>query len=89
MNALFKSIKTGDRRNRLSPRIKYERPKMTIYVVRLLRGAPYNGKKPDYMFGDSKPCLNCQKYLAAYNVTRIKYTTIIDGITVLCELRLN
>ena len=61
---------------------------MTIYVVRPLKGAPYNGKRPDYMFGNSLPCNHCQQFLAAYNVTRIKYTDIINNTTVLCELRL-
>lgn len=87
IHALFKSIKIRNKENRISNK-KVERPNMTIYVVRLLKGAPYNGKKPDYMFGGSKPCENCQKYLSLYNVNRIKYTDVIEGTTVLCEMRL-
>lgn len=87
IHALFKSIKIRNKQKRISNK-KVDRPNMTIYVVRLLKGAPYNGKKPDYMFGGSKPCENCQKYLSLYNVNRIKYTDIIEGTTVLCEMRL-
>jgi deoxycytidylate deaminase len=87
INALFKSVKSMDKTNRLCAK-KKDRPALSIYVVRLLKGAPHNGKeKPKFMFGNSKPCLNCQKYLAAYNITKIKYTDIIDGQNVLCEMR--
>ena len=87
MNALFKSIKTK-RRNRFEDkrRNKSIRPPMTIYVVRLLRCKPFFS---DFIFGGSKPCAHCQKYLAVYNITRIKYTDIIDGVSVLCEMRLD
>lgn len=88
MNALFKSIKTRDKRNRFLNKRTYYRPSMTIYVVRLMNGPPGNGKRPDFMFGGCQPCINCQKYLAEYNITRVKYTDVIDGVSVLCELRL-
>lgn len=89
MNALFKSIKGMDKKNRISRKVKYYRPPMTMYVVRLSRGP--NKKREEiceYMFGSCRPCVNCQKYLASYNVTRIKYTDIIDGVSVMGELRL-
>jgi hypothetical protein len=77
-----------DKTNRLLYKKHHDRPSLTIYVVRLLKGAPYNGTvKPKFMFGNSKPCLNCQKYLAAYNIKKVKYTDIIDGENVLCEMR--
>jgi cytidine deaminase len=89
MNALFKSIKTHDKRNRIMNKRNYPRPPMTIYVVRLIRGVPYGKKEiPQYMFGCCQPCINCQKYLAEYNITKIKYTDVIEGVSVLCELRL-
>jgi deoxycytidylate deaminase len=87
MNALFKSIKSRDKRNRILNKRNYQRPAMTIYVVRLLKGIPCEGNNP-FAFGCSQPCINCQKYLAEYNITRIKYTDIIGGKSVLCELRL-
>lgn len=55
----------------------------TIYVVRLL-----NDNRTKYNLGNSKPCENCQEYLAMYNVKRVKYIDIIDGKNVLCEMRL-
>lgn len=88
MNALFKSIKSLDKRNRILDKRTYHRPAMTIYIVRSLKGSPYNREKPQFMFGGCQPCINCQKYLAIYNVTKIRYTDIIDGVSVLCELRL-
>jgi hypothetical protein len=88
MNALFKSIKTEDKRNKFLNKKKYNRPSMTIYVVRLLNGAPYHKNKPDFMYGCSKPCTHCQKYLAIYNVKKIKYTDIVGDKNVLCEMRL-
>ena len=82
MNALFKSIKSLDKCNRFLRKKKYCRPAMTIYVVRLLRDTA------NFLFGCSKPCSHCQKYLAIYNVKRIRYTDIINNVSVLCELRL-
>ncbi len=89
MNALYKSIKQFDKRNRFLLKRNYYRPAMTIYVVRLLNGAPRNSKKPDFMFGCSKPCKNCQKFLYIYNIRKIKYTDVVDGKSVLCEFKMN
>jgi deoxycytidylate deaminase len=58
-------------------------PSTTIYIVRLP-----TGEKRDY-FGNSKPCDNCELLLYKHNITRVKYTNIIDGIPVLCELKKN
>ncbi len=55
----------------------------TVYVVRLM-----NNNATKYNLGNSKPCENCQKYLALYKVKKIKYTDIIDGQNVLCEMKL-
>jgi len=86
MNALFKSIKSLDKSYRFTNR-KIERPAMTIYVVRLLKGPPDNKNTPEFMFGGCQPCIHCQKYLALYNITKIRYTDVVDGVSVLCELR--
>ena len=37
---------------------------------------------------NSKPCMHCQSYLAKFGFKRIKYTDIINGVNVLCELKL-
>lgn len=47
-----------------------------------------NDNKTKYNFGNSKPCENCQKFLALYNVKKIKYTDIFNGKNILCEMRL-
>lgn len=77
-------IRTYDHNANLNTPI-YIRTSSKIYVVRLL--STDNGSK--YKFGISKPCLNCQLNLYKFNVKRIYYTDIIDGIDVLCELRMN
>jgi len=81
MNALFQCIKS-QRKNRLRKNKVQHSTDKTVYVVRLL------GNNSVYKFGCSKPCVNCQYYLALHNVTKIKYTDIVDGIVVLCEMRL-
>ena len=87
MNALFKSIKQK-KHNRFVQK-KQDIPSKTIYVVRLLRGKPDNcNGNPLFMLGNSQPCDHCQKYLALYNITKIRYTDIINDVSVLCELRL-
>jgi hypothetical protein len=90
MNALFKFIKLG-RVNKLHiGKGRSDRPSMTIYIVRLCKPTgfiPIDSR--GYVYGCSKPCLNCEKHLYYYNVTRIKYTDIIDGKTVLCEMKIN
>lgn len=92
MNALFKSIKYYEKDNRFDKfkksRIRKDRPSMTIYVSRLMKGSPFNKGEIDYPYGCSKPCKNCEKYLAHYNISKIKYTDIIDNTVVLCEMRL-
>lgn len=44
-------------------------------------------KKFDYLLGISKPCNRCQSYMHRHNVKKIKYTDIINGINVLCEMK--
>ena len=88
MNALFQNIK-GKRKNKFNPKIKLAYRSRTIYVVRLLNSKEGLPKSQRYWLGNSKPCCHCQKYLKKFNITKIKYTDIIDGKNVLCELRLN
>ena len=67
-----------------------------IYVVRLTSCGYHCSKSDDKnmcgdkcWFGNSQPCINCQTKLKKYGIEIIKYTTVIDDITVLCELKLN
>jgi hypothetical protein len=89
MNALFKSIKR-ERKNKLClGKGRLERSSMTIYIVRISKPTGMNPiDSRGYVYGCSKPCLNCERHLYYYNVTRIKYTDIIDGKTVLCEMKI-
>jgi len=43
----------------------------------------------NYLLGNSKPCSRCQHYLYTHNIKKIKYTNIINGVNVLCEMRIN
>ena len=91
MNALFQSIKLQEKSNRFYSRGKsklLDRSKGTIYVVRLMRNAPPSDSVCRYLLGNARPCNHCQKLLRMYNIRRVKYTDVIDGENVLCELRL-
>lgn len=72
----------ASKRSKIPPQKKLE--KMTIYVARLLQPSV----KSKFILGNSKPCEHCQKYLYMYNVHKIKYTDVIDGKEVLCEMRI-
>lgn len=87
MNVIFKILKLEHKTNRFMRKTPIKRPATTIYVVRLLneKNIP---KNQTHLFGNSKPCKHCQKFLRFYNVTKVKYTDIIDGQNVLCEMRL-
>ena len=50
-----------------------------IYVVRLMNETD----------GNSKPCSRCQSYLHRHNVKKMKFTDIINGVNVLCEMKIN
>lgn len=80
MNALFHALKSN---KKFDFKQKSNMCFSTIYVTRLL-----NNDRSKYRLGNAKPCENCQKYLSMYGVKRVKYTDIIDGENVLCELRL-
>ncbi len=91
MNVLFKSLKLFNKTNKIvkcknKNKAIIDRPATTMYVVRLSENRDKNG---NHFFGKCSPCQNCQKWLHYYNVKRVKYTDIIDGVTVLCELRAN
>jgi len=61
--------------------------KTTIYITRPLR-MKYNDPSQLMWLGCSKPCDNCEKYIRAVGISKIKYTDIIDGKQVLYTLKL-
>ena len=79
MNALFKSLKTVNKTNRFCDTKRLKRPRAVIWIVRVVK----TGGVANCM-----PCLHCQKWLAFYNVQRIKYTDVINDIPVLRELKI-
>ena len=87
MDALFSMVKAHNC-NRFDQKVAMKMPKIKcIYVVRLMNikseNTPYK-----VMLGNSKPCENCQKKLRLFCITKVKYTDVIDGINVLCEMKL-
>ena len=59
-----------------------------IYVVRILNSKKNLPTSQKSWLGNSKPCIHCQSYLAKYGIKKIKYTNIINGVNVLCEMKL-
>ena len=86
VNVILKALRSSEKNANLHTKQKL--PPCTVYVVRLLRDTKDNPMFRSYKFGMSKPCLNCQQHLKKYNVTRIFYTDIINGLEVLCEMRM-
>ena len=86
INTLFKFLKKNniynlDKKSNISK-------KSVIYVVRLMNTTTNKSDNFNYLLGNSKPCSRCQCYLYTHNIKKIKYTNIINGINVLCEMRI-
>lgn len=60
-----------------------------IYVVRLMNETEGKSDHFSHLLGNSKPCSRCQSYLHRHNVKKIKFTDIVDGVNVLCEMKIN
>ncbi len=84
INTMFKCLK---KKNIYDLKIKTIESKGVMYVVRLMNINEGKCKMFDYLLGISKPCNRCQSYMHRHNVKKIKYTDIIDGINVLCEMK--
>ena len=67
-------------KSRIKKNKKRRKNNATVYVIRRLCNKKY--------LANSKPCMHCQSYLAKFGFKRIKYTDIINGVNVLCELKL-
>lgn len=59
-----------------------------IYVVRLMNNTDGKCDNFSFLLGNSRPCERCQSFLFKHNVQKIKYTNIINGVNVLCEMRI-
>ena len=90
MNALkhYLTITFGTSSIKLGKKVNIKRTNGIVYVVRVLQTRENLPKSQQCWFGNSKPCARCQHYLARYGFKKIKYTNIIDGINVLCEMKL-
>lgn len=59
-----------------------------MYVVRLMNTLDGKCNIFDYLLGNSMPCNRCQSFLYHHKIKKIKFTNIINGINVLCEMKL-
>jgi hypothetical protein len=82
---LYKSLKTKNIYN-LKKNIDL---KGVVYIVRLMRHKKSMSKHFKYTLGMSKPCKRCECFLYRHNIKKIKYTDVINGINVLCEMKIN
>ncbi len=94
MDALFKYIKRENRGANFKTKNRGHKgcnknpiKGSTIYVVRLMRDCRGCVAHLPVRMGCSKPCERCQSFLKSWNIRTIKYTDIIDGVGVLCEMR--
>ena len=62
--------------------------KGVVYVVRLMKNKKSISKHFQYTLGMSKPCKRCESFLYKHNIKKIKYTDVIDGVNVLCEMKI-
>jgi len=90
MNALKHYLSTtfGTSSVKLKKNARVKKNNGIVYVVRVLRNKENLPKSQQCWLGNSRPCTRCQHYLARYGFKKIKYTNIIDGINVLCEMKL-
>ena len=86
MHALWKYLKIKEKHNASFKHTYSNLNNTTIFVVRILNTKENLPNNQQYWFGKSKPCKNCQKNLYKYNIHKIKYTDIIDGENVICEM---
>ena len=84
MNTIFKCLKKEKVLNLKTNSVKCSG---IMYVVRLMNIEEGKSDIFKYLLGTSKPCLNCQTYMHRHSVKKIKYTDIIDGVNVLCEMK--
>jgi hypothetical protein len=82
MNATLQMIRKYKKHGDLRSSIKFSQS--TLYVVRLKKSYDSN-----YKFGISKPCINCQRNMHKFNVSRVFYTDVIDDVEVVCEFKRN
>lgn len=82
MNALFKCIKSTKVCKKFH--VPLDLSLSCIYVARL-NSMKINGEP---VLGNSKPCKCCLPILTEYKVKKIKYTDVVNGVNVLCEMKL-
>ena len=89
MNAILQTLRLRQKHASFK---KHKTPihlnKVSIYVARILLDKTDLPQFREHKLGNSMPCENCQKYLKRYNVAKIMYTDVVNGIEVLCQLSL-
>ena len=58
----------------------------TIYIARVVNDPENIPDNQTCWLGNCMPCDNCKANLAKFGINRIKYTDIIEGENVVCEM---
>lgn len=58
----------------------------TIYIARVLNNSQNIPTDQTCWLGNCMPCDNCKYNLSKFGIKKIKYTDIIDGENVVCEM---
>ena len=87
MNALYKYVKNEMKINSFKTNKRSRKTRhTTIYIARIITLDKEIPEHQTCWLGNCMPCDNCQKNLHKYGINRIKYTDIIDGENVVCEM---
>ncbi len=84
----FSNPQNNNSKKRKRREKKQRKNNATVYVIRRLGHCKNLPENQNCWLANSKPCTHCQSYLAKFGFKRVKYTDIINGENVLCELRL-
>lgn len=85
----FSNPKNCENSSKRRKKKKIKKNNATVYVIRRLGHCNHLPENQKCWLANSKPCPHCQSYLAKFGFKCVKYTDIINGINVLCELKLN
>tara|TARA_B100000900_G_scaffold405324_1_gene414769 strand:- start:98 stop:367 length:270 start_codon:yes stop_codon:yes gene_type:complete len=86
MDVLYKYIKKEMKINSFKSRPPKKKKNATIYIARVMNDPENIPSNQTCWLGNCMPCDNCKKNLAKFGIKKIKYTDIIDGNNVVCEM---
>lgn len=85
---MIKIRNSSSKKLKLKTRKTMIKSRTTVYIVRLQLYKDDLSINMRYWLGNSKPCQRCQTFMYLHNINKIKYTDIINGVNVLCEMKI-